>query len=679
MVKVVDKYQKLKDGLKKKDDKALNQTRHLLEKASYDYYNTGKTIMEDIDYDNLYIAYINAGGDEIVGSPAPSGKKLVNVQHNFNELVGTLAKTHGIDELEEWFIKVFSKLKGKMKTLSIGLSFKFDGNSVVIEYKNGKPIKALTRGKDGKGADMLEVFKRHRIKSKEDVAIKYEVIIKWDDFRQLKIDEGKYYKNPRNLVAGKLGSNDAPKYYPYMTLVPLWVKLKDKIMKREDQLDFIEDNFGEDVELFHLYNLYSDININKNNITELSKEINDVYDLYTEERYTLPYMIDGLVIEIMDQEARDILGYTNEKKDIPNWAVALKFPFMEHESTVTGFDFTLGDSGRITPRVFFEPVEFIGTIHTKQSLENYARFHELNLGIGSKILVSYHNDCLTYITKIDCKENDNIKPYPFTNICPICGKHSVVLNKNKAFAFCSNKECEANIIGKIQNFLIKMDIKGIKFNTLKKLYDNKLITDVPSLFSIDYDKVENIEGLGASTALNIAGSLNSPWQYEKPFDYNIIGSLLIDGISTDKAKEISKHYSIGDLLAFYEDGTLQKKIIELEGFSKISANKLYKGIKENKTTINFLIEKGYRNYKDTIKKIEGVDPLKIVFTNFRDAAFQSQLEEIGHKVMTSSVSSKTQLVIAPDVNGTTVKLKKARELGIRIATPEEIKKEYGLE
>jgi DNA ligase (NAD+) len=397
-----------------------------------------------------------------------------------------------------------------------------------------------------------------------------------------------------------------------------------------------------------------------------------MYNHYDTARYDLPFMIDGLVIEILEQEARDILGYVSDE---PNWATALKFPYMQKTTKVTGFDFTLGDSGIITSRVWFEPVEFNGTTHEKQSLQNYRRFNELALGIGSEILVQYRNDCLTYVVPIASEYNKEIAPAHYTGDCPVCGG-DVEITETGAFAYCANEECEGKIVGKVQNFLTKMDIKGIKESTIVKLRDAGLVRNIVDMYTMDYSKIGSIEGLGSVMAINISGAMAS----KTPYDYEILGALGIDSFSTSKAKELCKVFSLQELLdrVLTEPHDLMEEIKALDGFSKKITNYVVDGIIDNTETIQFLLSRDHKVFKDEMAKVKDVEAMNIVFTNFRNEALQIKLEMMGHKVK-GSVSGKTDIVVCPDPNGTTTKLNKARELGKRIVTIDEFKSEMGLE
>lgn len=672
---------KTKKGSLTKDE--LNELKDYLKEASYNYYNTENIIMGDTEYDILYTLFIYFGGKEFTGAKPSKNKKIVSVKHNFNELVGTLSKQNfiyekdmdenskkqGLSTVEQWLNNIFKKFPNEK--FDIAIEFKFDGNSVCIEYVDGKPKMALTRGENGEGMDLTDVFKDHRIKSTKDVGIKYEIIITWDDFKKLCKELNKDYANPRSLVAGKLGSNDAYKYYKYITLVPLWCRYLDKNMDREKQLKFIEKNFGKDNLLFNDFRIIEGISSHHKN--HFYKELRKMYKKYENTRDKLPFMIDGIVIEIIDQSMRDKLGYANDK---PNWATALKFPYLSKVTKITNFDFCLGDSGIITPRAWFEPVKFNGSVHQKQSLQNYKRFKELKLGIGTEINVAYHNDCLSYITPIDTENNKKIKPFEFPKDCPVC--HSpIIIDPSGARARCSNPNCIGIVLGKIKNYLVKMNIKGIKENTIEKLYKAGLLTSIENLYNMDYSKIPTIDGFGEMSAISIKGAIES----KVPYDYEILGSLMIDGIGIKNAKEICKNITLEDLLNEILSDKLKiyRKIIKIDGFSDILAGSLINGVEINQNTIKFLLNRNHYNLKDEINKgnnNSNTKSMSIVFTEFRDPSLQFELEKNGH-IIKSAVSKKTDMVVTTNPNGNTTKLKKARELNIPILELNEFKKKYG--
>lgn len=649
--------------------------KEILTEASNAYYNTDTKIISDEEFDDLEREYQARFKEKFIGAEPASGKGTINVAHNYSDLVGTLSKCKNIDDFMEWYEDSVKKINCNYKNKEDGylpeicVSLKYDGNSIVIEYKDGEVEKVLTRGKNGKGLDLTHVFKDYHILEyiKEECGIKYEVIMTYRNFKQLMKDENISYANPRSIVAGKLGCDDAIKYTDYFTLVPLWVKYKDKELTKEEQYEILHKEFGN--EWFVFVGAYAET-IAEKDMDSVRKSMNKYYEKIQSIREKLPFMIDGIVIEFVDPNVRKQLGMNS---GFPNWGTALKFPYMEKSSKVVKFDYCLGDTGRITPRVWFEPVEFNGTIHTKQSLQNYKRYKELNLSIGSDVLVQFSNDCLTYIERLNTTNNllldKNKKEEEI--LCPECGVVSEV-NENETFLFCPNEHCPGKIVGRLQNYLTKMDIKGIKENMLMAFKEAGLVKDIEDLYTMDYSKIADIDRMGTKVVNNVKKAINS----KVPYDYEILGSLGIPNCSRTTSKDICKVYTLKEIINLYNTlGGINflDKLMGIEGIAEITAKYIYKGITDNYNTIEFLLNRNYIEYKNSIKTADKQETF--VFTGFRDKVLQAELEAKGHKV-TGSVSAKTTVVVTKDPAGKSSKLDKARTLNIPIITPEECKLKY---
>lgn len=673
-------FNKAKEILTKKASKYYVYVENLLNKASEAYYNSDEVILTDNEYDEIYKMFNLITGKEIIGAKPNSNKGTISVEHEYKNLVGTLRKARNLNEIDEYLKKYFSI---KQDEYNIRLSLKFDGNSVTIQYdENGKVLKALTRGRDGKGKDLTKAFSKDKFNlnslmyEDSEFAIKYEVIISYDNYNKICETFNEDYANPRSLVSGILGSDDAYKYIDYLTLVPLELRLKDnngeiKFSNNKKEL------FEEEIEEFYPNNYYSEYSrkIVAKDYNDAYTQIKSYYNYVNEIRSDLPFMIDGIVIDFLDKPIIEKYFY-DPRGFIPEHSFALKLPYLEAIGYVTDIDYCAGNSGRITPRIHFaqkdgSPIIFNGTEHTKQQISNYKRFKELNLGIGSKVLITYNNDCLSYITKIVCKENDEITPFKYIDKCPICNsKIEIIKNKDgeETLTECVNPNCPSRILGKLENYFIRMDMKGIKINTIETLFNDKVITDIKSLYSIDWDKASN--SIGEKMAEKLKNTIES----KKFYDYEILGSLSIEKISIETTKLICKEYNLKELMEFYDNNTLYDKIVKLNGFSKTKTEYFVNGFKENLNTIKFLSELGYKNYKEEFKN--NTDGLKIVFTGFRDEGLKFKLEKLGHKV-TSSVSGKTNIVVYSDEPGAT-KMNKAKELGIKTMYIDDFKKEFNI-
>lgn len=651
----------------------IAQLTHELEKANYAYYNTPNKIMSDEEYDTKCRRYKQLTGNIFkTTTPPPKGKRVVNVKHGFENLLGTIDnKFQNMEELSSWLQTQFSDLG--CKEIELLISEKYDGNSTAIEYENGKAKIALTRGDDGEGADLTDIFSNQELLVDDDnyIGIRYEVMISYENFNKLNSFKeqlgDKVYVNPRSTVAGILGSNDAIKYKDYLTLVPLALRIKDKELTRYEELELLEK-----------YQKPGDIDFTgmliSGNYNEIISQINDIYNEYIEKRENLNYMIDGLVIEFMDEELKKKCGrFANGS---PKWSAALKFPHLEKTSTITDFVFEVSENGtgKITPSAIYEPVKFNGATCVKTSLANYKRFKELQLGIGSKVIIEYHNDVLSYISPLDIPENKNVTPYEFTKVCPCCGA-PITINENETFAYCSNLYCESKIIGKINQYVKSVGMKGIEYTTLKKLYDAGLIKTAADLYRLRYNQIVNLDGFGELSAENIISTIKE----NKPNDYDVIAGLGINNLGRATAKEILKEFKFEDICdeSYIKTDNFKKRLSNVDGIGKEMLERVPKALLENNSLL-YDLSSNIHNMKETkrfktseaqlIFVLTGDPDKKIFKTREEEVAF---IEEHGHKV-TGSVSKKTNYLVTETPNSGTVKNKKAQELGVKIITTQEL-------
>ncbi len=328
-------YKTIQKFLKNKSPKEndIKEIKEILEYCSDIYYNTeDQSPLTDGEFDELLKHYSNFVKFKS-GAKPKIGKKIVNVKHVFDDLVGTLDKCNNIKDVEEWFSKI--KLP---KKFSILISEKYDGNSMCAEVDKKRYKLALTRGEDGEGADLLPIFRDRRIKVDIDdnLGIKYEVITTQDDFEKICELKGKDYANARSVVAGILSDLEGFRYGNYLTLVPLRVKLKNKDITRLEEVKIIE-RMNKDLKVPFVYR------INEGTLEQNVKFIEEVYQDYIKnKRHTINYMIDGLVIEIMDDELRKKLGRSDDRG---NYEFALKFRYMVKRTKVKDIEFYCGKTG----------------------------------------------------------------------------------------------------------------------------------------------------------------------------------------------------------------------------------------------------------------------------------------------------------------------------------------------
>lgn len=639
-------------------------------KCSDVYYNTGNKIITDAEYDmrrhNFETTYKTKLG---IGAKV-NVKNIANVRHNYLNLAGTLDKVNSIEELKKWL-----KDKGVTDGTKLIFSIKIDGHALVLEYEDSILQLAVTRGDEGKGKDLTEYFSNAILSSGKSIknvdlnellidpidsfGIACETCISFDNFNKLLEENPKLtYSNPRSSIGGIL-TEDGFALSKYLSLSPLKIKTDMQVdMSRNEQITLIKElsKFGFNTIPFE---------------TGTLADIEELYEKLSKHKDSLELMVDGIVVEIANDNLRNKLSYSG---NIPNFAVALKFPYTEVNTKLINVEwFTEGTSGRYTPVAYFEPVKLIGNTYQKVSLANYARFKSMKLRKDDDLIFELRNEVLGYISK--SSSDFNLFNEGFLFKAPTkCVKCDAKLKNDKTFITCINPDCSLNRIGRIVNFLDKNKVKGIKSNIVEALIDNEIVTDISSLFTIDYKKLSEIEGFGVSSADNIKTAITE--LKDNLFDYSILGGLNITNFSMSRAKDLCKHFTIDEIFNMIDQDTFKPAIKKLAGFDTILADIIHDGILLNIDEIfNLTDSLTIKDSKSAIKTPTGKTFSFVITGELHTFDTREELIEmlvsLGHSVR-GSVTSKTDYLVTNDTNSGTVKNKEAKRLNKPIITESEL-------
>ena len=638
-------------------DKLLDKLEAFIGKCNEVYYNgEGEVLLTDQEYDSIVKKLGKVRNLTTLTAPS---KRLVNQEHEYPELMGTLDKCQNMKDVEEWLNKKKREVPIWTTTnnipVNIVCSFKEDGNSLVISYDGKKVLSALTRGKDGKGAS-IPLFDHIPGPFQGRYAIKYEVTMTDENFQKYQEESGNTYANPRSATNSIMHGSENAKYKEYLSLVPIRVSIKNQDLSRKQELEFV-DVAGKS----HKQMIPFCYKIITAPITLISNKISDYYKETIKTRETLNRMIDGVVVEYLDKNIRHKLGRENFKN---NFEFALKFPHMQKRSKIKDIEFYFGKAGTITPVAVFDQVLFNGAKCDHVSLANYKRFKELSLAKDEEVIIEYRNDVLCYLNKAD-PNYKSPNPIKFIGRCPKCGE-KLKVTENKTFVKCVNDNCKGKLIGRVTNFAIKTGMKGIEEATIEKLVEAGLITDIPSFTKLKSFEIEKVEGFQEISANNIENIIK---EHSTQYDYDIIGSVGIDQIGRKTCQLIMEYYTIDDICEKLDnnlDDDLIDELKSIKGIEKISATSFVEGFRKYRKDIEgipFKVISYKKSLEDKMKnRPKDFKQESIVLTGFRDPEMQKQLEEAGHRIV-GSVSSKTTILVhAPGETGT-VKYKKAEELG----------------
>ena len=637
----------------------------ILNEASKAYYAEDREIMSNFEYDRLYEeleGLEKETGIVLSGSPTvsvgyESVEELPKERHESPML--SLGKTKSREELKDW-------LQGKEAILS----WKLDGLTVVLTYRNGTLFKAVTRG-NGEIGEVItgnaRTFKNIplNIAFKGELVLRGEAVITYSDFEKIneEIPEAEAkYKNPRNLCSGsvrqlnnEITAKRNVRFYAF-TLVS--AEDADFHNSREEQFRFLEKQGFEVVErkMVTPDTILSAISDFENKIP--------TYDVPS----------DGLVLTYEDIAYGKSLGRTAK---FPRDAIAFKWADEIRETTLTEVEWSASRTGLINPVAIFTPVELEGTTVSRASVHNVSIVKELKLGIGDRITVYKANMIIPQIAE-NLTQSGNL-PIPAT--CPVCGGETKIQNMNDTETlYCTNPECAAKKIKSFTLFVSRdaLNMEGLSEATLEKFISMGFIHEYADLFHLaeHRDAIVDMEGFGEKSYANLMDSIDKARNTTLP---RLIYGLGIANIGLVNAKMLCRHFDY-DLDAL--QSAKEEELSDIEGVGDVIAGAFvsYMNNPANKEKIDHLLPELHLEKPESSTENQNLAGLSFVVTGTLNSfenrnALKEEIEKRGGKV-TGSVTSRTECLINNDVTSSSSKNKKAKELNVPILSEEDFLQKY---
>lgn len=387
---------------------------------------------------------------------------------------------------------------------------------------------------------------------------------------------------------------------------------------------------------------------------------------WTDQRSELAYDIDGMVVKVDSFAYQDELGFTAKS---PRWAIAYKFPAEEAVTVLRDIEITVGRTGAITPTAILNPVSLAGTTVERASLHNEDIIREKGIMLGDHVIVKKAGDIIPQIVGVKTEMRDgNEQPYQMPTHCPTCNSELVRLEEEVALR-CINPQCPAQIREGIIHFVSRnaMNIDGVGEKVVKQLHEHELIHSVADLYSLERDKLLELERMGEKSVDNMLAAIEK--SKENSLERLLFG-LGIRFVGEKAASILARHFGTMDrlreateeeLTAVHEIGTKMAESI-VKYFAKPEVTETIERLRVAGVTMEY---KGLR-----VEDIPTDSPFSgktIVLTGTLEQITrkeaQQMIEARGGKV-SGSVSKKTDLVVAGEAAGS--KLVKANELGIQV-------------
>lgn len=630
----------------------------LLNKASRAYYQEAQEIMSNYEYDRLYDELKDLE-DEL--GITLSNSPTVNVGY---EVVSELPKErHESPMLSLDKTKEVEELKNFVGDQKVLMSWKMDGLTVVLTYRDGKLYKAVTRGNGEVGeviTNNAKVFKNVpvQIAYQGELILRGEAVIGYKDFEKINQeieDVDARYKNPRNLCSGsvrQLNNQITAKrnvmFYAFTLVQADGVDFQNS---RACQMEWLKSQGFTTVEYYMVTR-----DTVEDEVAKFSSKISEN-----------DFPSDGLVLTYDDIAYGRSLGRTAK---FPRDSFAFKWQDEIRETVLREIEWSPSRTGLINPVAIFDPVELEGTTVSRASVHNISIMEELELGIGDKIEVYKANMIIPQIA--ENLTRSGVKDIPCK--CPVCQGETKIRQVGNAKAlYCMNPECQAKHVKSFALFVSRdaLNIEGLSEATLEKFISRGYIHTFADIFHLDQykEEIQKMEGFGEKSYKKLTESIEKARTTTLP---RVIYSLGIAGIGLANAKVICRElkYDVESLLKVSEE-----ELNEIQGVGEVLAKAFVGYFADAKHVENFRrLLNELTIPEETVTKQQIFEGVNFVITgsvkHFANRGEVKELiESLGGKV-TGSVTSKTNYLINNDVTSTSSKNKKANELGIPIISEE---------
>ncbi|MDR1272554.1 MAG: NAD-dependent DNA ligase LigA [Clostridiales Family XIII bacterium] len=657
----------------------MDRQRFLTEKlseAAKAYYAEDREILSNFEYDELYdeLSALESGsGVVLAGSPTARvgygvSEELEKRAHAQPML--SLAKTKSKEELAAWL--------GSRSGL---LSYKLDGLTVALTYREGRLYSAVTRG-DGTVGELITgnaaAFGNlpYEVPYRGEFTVRGEAVIRYSDFKIINdslSDDAAKYKNPRNLVSGSVRQLDPSvtasrrvRFYAFALTSSAGPPsssggLQAPEDSRAGQFGFLE-SLGFETVGHEL----------ATGAAELEKSVDDFTKKASGKGFDLP--VDGLVLSFDDIAYGLSLGATSK---FPKDAIAFKWADEQEQTKLLKVEWNTSRTGLINPIAVFEPTEIEGTTISRASVHNVSILEDLRLGEGDSILVYKANLIIPQIAE-NLTRSATIAP---PKACLVCGSPTEIRETNGVRTLhCTNDSCPARKLKAFTHFVSRqaMDIEGLSEQTLEKFISAGILHTTADVFRLSScgDVIVELDGFGEKSFENLCLAI------EKARDTTaarVLTSLGLPEVGTATAKAIAAAFE-NDIRRVADASADELEQIDGIGSVIAALTEEWFSDPQNKALLDDILKEVKIKMEAGSPPGAGAAALPLAGMGFvitgalsgyenRDA-LAARIEGLGGKV-SSSVSGKTAFLISNEKGSSSSKSRKAAELGVKVITEEE--------
>ena len=639
-----------------------------LNAASDAYYNGREEIMTNYEWDAAFdrLKKLEEETGIILPDSPTQNVSADNLtgqkeEHEFPAL--SLAKTKKVAELAKW-----------AENRPIWLSWKLDGLTLVVTYDNGKLAKVVTRGNGHIGTNITHLSKAidgilQAIPYKGHLVIRGEAVISYPDFEQFNMESEEEYANPRNLASGSLTLKNINEVKErHIRWIPFTlVYEEEEIISWGNRMAWLEQQGFKPVDR-ELIEQPTEANIQA------------VIDRWTE-RVTgkssspFPYPVDGLVITYDDTDYAATGSVTGHHATRAGYA--FKWQDESAETELEYIEWSCAAS-TISPVAVFKPVELEGTTVKRASLCNISECERLGIGDkGTKIAVIKANKIIPKVINVV----ERLGVFHIPEFCPVCQSATDVTESESSGTktlHCTNTHCPAKQLKKFGRFVSKegINIDGLSEQTIQKFINLGWVREYADLFHLNNhaSELRTMDGFGDKSVSKLLTAIEKARDVEA---HRLLFALNIPLIGRDVCNRLLSAYQIADLFHTATEATTEDVFATIAGIGPEKSASFVRWMKDkdNYSMLQQLLVELNISQSSSAPAGNSCEGLTFVITgdvhHYKNRnELKAYIESQGGKV-TGSVSKSTSFLINNDVESSSGKNKKAKELSIPIISEEE--------
>ena len=658
----------------------LDELKETLRFHEYNYYVLNQSLISDFEYDSLFkkLEYLENEYPSSITKDSPTqrvGNSLNGEFEKVQHLVPMLSLENSYNEADVTDFDRKAKEASGLDLIEYCVEPKFDGASISLIYENDFLVRATTRGDGVEGDDITTNIKQIKsipLKAPfskygiEQIEIRGEVIITKDNFNKYNeslIAQGlPTVANPRNTAAGSLRIKD-PKEVAKRNLDAFLYHVSFIASNKE----IVHNTHAAQLDMLWECGFRSPSSQKKvcHSIAEVMEFVSD----FEVKRDNLPYEIDGMVIKVNSLQLQETLGMTSHH---PRWAIAYKFKARQATTTLIGIEYQVGRTGAVTPVAKLQPVFIGGVTVSSISIHNEEYIRDKDLKIGDTVLIERAGDVIPQIVQsIASKRNGSEQEIVFPTHCPVCGS-KLFKEDGEAVWRCINIECPAQVVEKMAHFVSKdaMDIKSFGEANVKKFYELGLLKDIPNIYTLNFDALNNLEGFGKKSIDNLKEAIEA--SKNQPL-YRLIYGLGIRFVGETTAKTLAN--AVEHLLDYKTKTIDELQQLEDVGIKVAASIHHFFSNAQNIEMLEALEKLGLQ-FKNTKKEIVAEGDLvgqTFLFTGTLSKLKRSEAEALAESkgaIIVSGVSAKLNYLVVGEDAGS--KLEKAKKINtIKVISEDE--------